>query len=389
MIRMRDDVMDMFDADPTVLQMNSGAFGMVPRSVREAQRRWSDRVEANPVRFFRQECHDELARVRAEVERFLGVGDGSTALVRNVSEGVGVILDAIGLGEGDEVVVSDHGYPTVATAAAVRGAHERIAGFAIDATDDEIVEAFRAQVTERTKLVVIDQITSPTALMLPVKAVVDAVAPVPVYVDAAHAAGTLDVDVAGLGAAFWATNLHKWCYTPRGTGALWVAPEYRDAIRPAVTSWTSARGFPASHDFPGTVDFTPMLAILDGLAFWREHGGFEIAARSTDLLRTGSEIVHRQLAMAFPGDMPAYDHGWPARTAPTMRLVPLPDGLIGDAEDAAAVYRAMSDSGVECPPVYFAGRGYIRLGGGLHVDELDYDRCAAALIAALRTVSGY
>lgn len=383
---MRHDMLDLFDADPTVLHLNTGAFGMVPRTVRQAQARWGDRIEANPVRFFRLECHDELERVRGRVTAFLGTMLESTALVRNVSEAVGVILDAIGLAPGDEVVVSDHGYPTVALAARLRGAQVRVASFGIDASQEEIVRAFADQVGERTKLVAVDAVTSPTALELPVRAVVEAVSPVPVYVDAAHSAGTTELDVEGIGAAFWATNLHKWSYTPRGTGALWTAPEWREQALPAVTSWTSHRGYPAAHDFPGTVDFTAMLAIPDGLDFWASHGGLEIARRNRELLAVGSELVHRRLAMAFPGDLPDFDRAWPSRTAPGMRLVPLPHAALGSADDAAALYGFMSERGVECPPAYWSGRGYIRLGSGLHVEELDYDRLADLLVDGLRAM---
>ena len=75
---------------------------------------------------------------------------------------------------------------------------------------------------------------------------------------------------------------------------------------------------------------------------------------------------------------------WPGRAAPGMRLVPLPDGLIESADDAAEVYERLSDRGIECPPAFWGGRSYLRLGSGLHVDELDYDRLAETLVATLR-----
>lgn len=379
----RDEILDLFDADETVLHLNPGAFGMVPRAVRTVQRRWAERIEQNPLRFFRLECQEELARVRLDVARFLDADADSIALVRNVSEATGIVLDAVGVGPGDEVVVSNHGYPTIAQAALVRGAEVVVADFGIDATDDEIAQAFGVQVGERTKLVVVDQITSPTALVLPVAQVVQAVGGVPVFVDAAHSSGTLQLDIAALGAAFWATNLHKWCFTPRGTGALWVTADWRERARPAVTSWTSEKGFPASHDFPGTIDFTGMLAIPDGLEFWRLHGGLQIAERSRQLLTIGSELVHRRVAMALPDAMHDYDASWPARTAPTMRIIPLPDGAVSTPEDVSALYAALSGRGVECPPVAFERMGLVRLGAGLHNDELDYDRYAEALVAEL------
>lgn len=380
------DIKDLFDLDPSVLHLNPGAFGVVPREVRAAQRAWSDRIEANAVRFFRLECHDELARVRERVTGFLGTSSGSTALVRNVSEAVGVILPAIDLGPGDEVVVSNHGYPTVATAAERRGASVRVAQFGIDATDAQIAAAFAAEVGERTKLVVVDQVTSPTGLLLPLQQVIEAVAPVPVYVDGAHAAGTLDLAVEDYGAAFWATNLHKWCYTPRGTGALWVAPQWRERAHPAVTSWTHDGGFPAAHDFSGTIDFTPMLAIPAGLDFWAAHGGPRIAHDLRELLDRGTRIVRDALGERFP-DQPVVAPDWPRRTAPTMRVVALPPSAVPDADTARKVYARMSAAGVECPPTFFDGTPLLRLGAQLYTDETDYRRCAEVLFEALSASS--
>ncbi|NUR15931.1 MAG: aminotransferase class V-fold PLP-dependent enzyme, partial [Dermatophilaceae bacterium] len=202
---MRRDIAERFELDPALTHLNHGAFGAVPRSVREAQDRARARIERAPMRAFRDELAAALAGAREQAAAFLGLPTDSTALVRNVTEGVGVVLQGLGIGPGDDVVVSNHGYLTAGWSAEARGATLRRAEFPVDADPGKVAAAFAAAVTDRTRLVIVDQITSPTALLLPVAEVAAAVAPVPVLVDAAHVPGALPgLDVEDLGVAFWA-----------------------------------------------------------------------------------------------------------------------------------------------------------------------------------------
>jgi isopenicillin-N epimerase len=270
------------------------------------------------------------------------------------------------------VVVSNHGYLTAGWSAEARGATLRTATFAVDADPADVVAAFAAAVTDRTRLVVIDQLTSPTALELPVAAVAAAVAPVPVLVDAAHVPGALPgLDVEGLGVAFWAGNLHKWAYTPRAAATLWVAPEHREAMRPLVTSWSHGLPYPERFDLQGTVDHSSWVAVPDGLAAWRALGGWAQVERNADLLVRGAEHVRSALGTPDPRAG--------IRSAPCLRLVALPDGVATTTESAEALWQQLYAAGLVVPPVSFEGRGYLRLAAAPYNDEDDYARLAAAL----------
>ena len=376
---MRRDIADLFELDPALTHLNHGAFGAVPRSVREAQDRARARIERAPMRAFRDDLPAALAGAREAAADFLGVPAGSTALVRNVTEAVGVVLQGLGIGSGDDVVVGNHGYLTAGWSAEARGGTLRTAVFGVDSDPDDVVAAFAAAVTERTRLVVIDQITSPTALVLPVAEVAAAVAPVPVLVDAAHVPGALpDLDVEALGVAFWAGNLHKWAYTPRAAATLWVAPEHRDAMRPLVTSWSHGLPFPERFDLQGTVDHSSWVAVPDGLAAWAALGGWEQVRYNADLLRRGTELVRDALGTDDPHS------GIPS--APCLRLVALPDGVATTTEDAEALWQRLYAAGIVVPPVAFGGRGYVRLAAAPYNDEDDYARLAAVLPGLLSEV---
>lgn len=333
------------------------------------------------MRAFRDELPEQLAAAREEAAKFLALQADSVALIRNVSEGVAVVLDALGVGPGDEVVVSNHGYPTASMSVEARGACVVVAEFGVDAPPEQVVAAFAAAVTPATRLVIVDQVTSPTALVLPVAEVAEVAAGsgIPVLVDAAHVPGALpDIDVESLGVDFWVGNLHKWAFSPRSAAALWVAERHRDSVRPRVTSWSHGEPFPASFDLQGTVDHSAWLAVPDGIDFWHRLGGWDQVARNADLLRRGAEHVRRALSTESPrGGIP---------TAPCMELVALPEGVATTTEEADALWQRLYAAGFVVPPVAFGGRGHLRLAAAAYNDEVDFERLARALPGVLDDV---
>lgn len=374
-----------FDLDPGRVHLNHGAFGAVPRRVREGVVRRAAEVERNPHRYHRAVVADRVRHARGRAARFLHHGADDIALVRNVSEGVATVVASLDLRPGDEIVVTDHNHRGVRVGleAAARRKRARVVEVPVplDAGEDRIVAGFAEAVGPRTRLVMVDQITSATAVLNPVAgvaAVVRAVNPeVLVLVDAAHVPGQVDVDPATLGVDFWTGNLYKWAFTPRGAGVLWVAERHRADLRPLVASWGGDEPFPVPWDHPGNQDFGPWLAIPDALDFFEAVGGWERVRRSADLVTAGAAHVAETLGTTY--------QQVPPRPAPTMRLVPLPDGVVTSAEDAAGLYERLStEHGVEAGPVCFGGRGYVRVSGQVYNRADDYQRLADALTAIVR-----
>ncbi len=171
--------LEAFGLDPDVLHLNHGAFGVAPVAVRQAAAAWRERAERNPHRFNRVEVAGLVAAAREGAAAFLGIDPSRAAWVRNVSEGVSAVLGSLALRPGDELVTSTHGYGAVRKAlghhAARAGARVVEAAFPVGAEDDAIVSAYAAACSSRTRLVVVDRITSPTATVVPVAAVAAAV----------------------------------------------------------------------------------------------------------------------------------------------------------------------------------------------------------------------
>jgi isopenicillin-N epimerase len=380
-VRAPADLSSDFDLDPAVVHLNHGAFGVTPRVVDRAQQQLRERAAGNPYRFNRIEVVELLATARDTGCAFLGLGPEDAALVRNVSEGVSTVLAALQLQTGDEVVVCDHGYGAVRLAVQHwrdrAGAVLRVARVPLAASDDEVVQAYAAQTSGRTRLAIVDQITSPTAAVLPVAAVAAALGDVPVLADAAHVPGTLPTDIAALGAAFWVGNLHKWAFTPRGSALLWAAPPWRERLHPLVLSWGSGSGFPAAWDQPGTADHTGWAAIPAGLDYWRDLGGWRRTALSEALVIAGQHEVADLVGTELGG--------LPPTPAPTMRLVRLPAGLLSGPDDVEPLYdRLSTEHHVECAPVWFGGEGFVRVAGQAYNSVDDYRQLGSALRSLAR-----
>ncbi|MFG3557999.1 aminotransferase class V-fold PLP-dependent enzyme [Micromonospora sp. NPDC047557] len=375
----------LFSLDPAVSHLNHGSFGAVPIGVQRAQQRLRDEMEANPLRFFTQGLVDRIAHTRRHLAGFLGADPDGSALIGNTTTGVAVVLQSVGLQPGDEVLSTDHGYGAVSLAIQREcrrtGAVSRVLPIPLAATDEEIVQTIRAGLRPgRTRLLVVDQLTSATARLFPIAAIVGVTheGGVPVLVDAAHAPGMLATTVASIGADFWAGNLHKWGYAPRGTALLAVAPQWRERIEPLVVSWEQEAGFPARVEWQATLDYTSWLAAPAGLFTLRSLGVDRVRAHNAALAAYGQRVVGDALGVA-PADLP--DPGGPGVA---LRLIPLPPGT-GTTIDAARALQARIGErlAIEVAVMSWNGRGWLRLTGQVYNAADEYERLAVRLPALL------
>jgi isopenicillin-N epimerase len=376
------EVRPLWPLEPTVAHLNHGSYGAVPTPVLEEQQSWRGRMESNPVRFFTRELPDALDQARAEVGQFLGAQAGSLAFVHNATSAVSTVLAGFPLEAGDAVLLTDHAYGAVRIAAARWTGRARarldVVHVPLDADERAAAEAVLDAVHERTRLVVLDQVTSPTARRMPLVHLVPALQErgVAVLVDGAHAPGMLAVEVDRLGADFWTGNLHKWCCAPRGTAVLHAAERWRHVLHPLAASWGEDAGFPASFDDVGTDDLTAWLSAPRALRVLERLGLDRLRRHNVELAVAGQ----REVAAALGLD-PAV---LPRDPAVSMQLVPLPDGLVRDTAEAAALQaRIGEEAAVEVAVTTWAGRGFVRLSAQAYNSPSDYRRLAADLPSLL------
>jgi isopenicillin-N epimerase len=289
------------------------------------------------------------------------------------------------LAAGDEIVTTNHGYGAVDIAVdhwcQRTGAARRVAVLPIAPSDDEVVDAVRASVRGRTRMVVLDHITSGTARLFPVEKVVEALrgSAIPVLVDGAHVPGLLPVKVSELGADFWIGNFHKWGYAPRGTALLCVAGSWRERIRPTVVAWTQAIGFPDNLERSGSTDYTPWLAASTGLFVLRALGPAAVREHNAMLASYAQRVVGTALGLK-PVDLPDHDIG----PGLPMRIVPLPRGVAVDLDGARGLRQRISDElDAEVSINPWPGGGMLRLSAQVYNTADEYERLAQRLPALL------
>lgn len=271
---------DLWLLDPALHHLNHGSFGAVPTPVLASQDAWRRRFERDPVGFVDRDLLPALDVVRDTWASVLGADPDGVVMLRNTTTGVSTVLASVlgHLPAGAEVVVTDHAYNATRIAVEVEATRHGIrvvtasVPFPLESAE-QVTAAVLDEVGPRTGLVVLDLVTSPTALRLPVEAIVTALGDsVPVLVDAAHGPGMVDMDTEAMGAAFVVANGHKWLCAPRGSAAMAVREDWRDRVRPLVVSHGWEDGFGsgrsrlhATFDWTGTDDPTPWLCVPDAV----------------------------------------------------------------------------------------------------------------------------
>jgi isopenicillin-N epimerase len=381
--------------EPGLDYLNHGSFGACPRAVLDAQQELRAAMERQPVAFLARELGDRVDAAREALAQFVGADAEGLVVVPNATTGVNAVLGSVApaLRPGDELLTTDHAYNACRNAlevvAAERGARVVVATvpFPLD-SEDEVVAAVLDAVTPRTRLALLDHVTSPTALVLPVGRLVAALAErgVDSLVDGAHAPGMVPLDLRALGAAFYTGNCHKWLCAPKGAGFLWVRKDRREGLRPPVVSHGFNRRRPGrsrlhdEFDWMGTVDPTPFLCVPEAL---RVVGGMvpggwpEVMERNRAL----ALAARRELATALGCALPC-----PDAMLGSMASLPLP---AGEARSSSPLgfdplqEELLASHGIEVPVFAWPEppRRLVRLSAQLYNDAEQYRRLGAALQA--------
>jgi isopenicillin-N epimerase len=302
--------------DPNLDFLNHGSFGACPPSVFEVQNHWRARFEREPVSFVVSDLEPALDEARREIAAFVGCEAQDLVFVTSPTTGVGAVLASLPLRAGDEVLVTDHGYNACKNAGLFwterAGAKLTVARVPFPLrSDGEVLDTILAAVTDRTRLAIIDHVTSPTALVFPVADIVRALHErgVEVLVDGAHAPGMLPLDIAALGAEYYVGALHKWCCAPKGVSILHVRRDLQPRVHPLVIShgYTSPRTdrsrFLLEFDWIGTHDPSAILAAPASLRVLSRllPGGIPaLIERNRALARGARALLAERLGLELP-----------------------------------------------------------------------------------------
>lgn len=373
-----------FLLEPGTAFLNHGSFGTAPRRVLAAAQRWRRRMEANPDRFLRSVLPGALRGAAGQLARFLQVKEEDLAFVENATSGVNAVLRSLEFRPGDEILATSHTYNAVRQA--IRHACARSGAKLVEArivlpvrNESDLVSPIERRISRRTRLLVLDHISSPTGLVFPVKRLARLARErgAKVLVDGAHAPGQLELDIAALGADWYAGNCHKWLFAPKGCGFLWAPAGAQQGLHPPVISHGYGKGFAAEFDWTGTRDFSSWLAVTAALDFFRELGPARVRAYNHRLVIEAANRIAE--AWNTPLDGPPELHG-------SMMAIRLP-GPLQRFEGSRLMYEILARHRIVVAIVPIGGALWARISAQVYNRPQDYERLlsAAKIIQASRS----
>jgi isopenicillin-N epimerase len=370
-----------WDLDPAFLTVNHGSYGATPRMVIAAQRAWQDQMERQTTRFMSTTYMPAIRQAATSLAQFLNADPSGLVFVENATTGCNAVIRSLALKPGDTVTTLSHVYGavqnTVRHAAEQAGAHVVQAKIPFpDPTEDALIAAVTATFTPKTRLAVIDHITSASAIVLPIQQIVAAchAAGIPVLVDGAHAPGQVDVDLTAINADWYAGNCHKWLCAPKGCAFLHAQPAAQPGLHPGTISHGYGQGFLAEFDWTGTTDPSRFLSIQAALDFHEKLGGAALRSRNRELAAQAATLIAQRLNTNV---------GTTGSVAGAMATIRLPVEDPTPAH-ALAIRQRLIDAGTDAPVHALDGALWLRISAFAYNDLTDYARLAELVAGILR-----
>jgi len=395
-----------FLLDPSVTFLNHGSFGATPRPVFESYQRWQRELERQPVEFLGRRHNGLMLEARSALGKYLGTNANNLVFTSNVTVSLNIVARSLNLKPGDEVLATDHEYGALDRTwrflAKERGFKyiNRPIPFTTENTENtetrfyhreknsaisarSVVKDLSLQwfvdelwkgVTPLTRVIFLSHITSPTALLFPVEAVIRRARTegILTVIDGAHAPGQIPLQLDALSADFYGGNLHKWLCAPKGAGFLYARPAVQHLLKPLVVSWGYESEVPGlsqfvdHHEWTGTRDIAAFLAVPDAIRFQEEHDWPKVRAACHELVREAQERICKLTGMS-----PLSDDSWYIQLA----TAPLPDSV----DLVTLKTRLYDEYRIEVPLILWNGRKFVRVSIQSYNTRHDVDALVNAL----------
>jgi isopenicillin-N epimerase len=376
---------------PGTVFLNHGSFGACPKAVLALQTKLRGELEAEPVQFLWRRYEERLEPARRALAKFVGASSRDVVFVTNATTGVNSVLRSLPLQRGDELLTTSLDYNAcrnvLIEVARRSGAKLVVAEIPFPLQSGaEITAAILQAVTPRTRLVLLDHVTSNTAVVMPLRQIIRELEArgVDTLVDGAHAPGMLSLNLRDLRPTYYTANLHKWVCAPKGAAFLYVRNDRQAQIQPAVISHGNNRTRPGftpfqdRFDWCGTFDLTAWLCVPEAIRWMGKllPGGWrELRERNHQLVVQARNILCERFEVEPP---------CPEELLGSIATIPLPErfqkckaaGKI-DREQLALYDRF----GIEVPLNRFGTptRRWLRVSAQIYNSPGEYEYLAEAL----------
>jgi isopenicillin-N epimerase len=327
--------------DPAVTFLNHGSFGACPIPVLEVQQQLRHRLERQPLQFFDHDFEPLLDQARDRLAEFVGADSLDLVFVPNATTGVNAVLRSLSFSPDDELLTTNQEYNACRNAlnfvAERSGAKIVVANvpYPIE-SPQQVIESVLKEVSEKTRLVLIDHVTSQTGLVLPIAPLIQEFRDrgIDTLVDGAHAPGMVPLDLKALGATYYTGNCHKWMCSPKGAAFLYVQRDRQTEIRPLTISHgaNSPRRdrtrFQLEFDWMGTPDPTAYLAVPEAIQFMGSllSGGWSALMESNRSKAIAARNILCDILKVVPP--------CPKEMIGSLATIPLPDGSYIELQNA-------------------------------------------------------
>jgi len=267
-----------FAISRTSLNLNSGWTSPSPKMVTEAYVRYKHQESATSSTMW-QMLAPQAETIRAGLAELFGCDKDEIAVTRNASESLQILLFGLDIRSGDEVISTTQDYPRMLNALRQREIREgpRLKLVKIPLaplSTDEIVDAIESAITPRTRLILISHMINITGQIMPVRKICEMarMRGVETVVDGAHSLAQLDFKRGDLQCDYFGSSLHKWLYTPKGAGLLYVKEEMIKNVWPLMAADNDQKSDIRKFEEIGTHSSATRLAIGEALMFHEAIG---------------------------------------------------------------------------------------------------------------------
>ena len=298
----------LFMLDPNITYLNHGSFGACPKPIFEDLIHHQKKLEYEPVKYLDMNILDLLNKSRNHLSNYINCNINDIALFQNPSTALNTVIKSLNLQKGDEILSTNHEYGALNMAwryiCKKTGAKYIQKDIQLPLTSkDQFINEFSKSISKKTKVIFLSHITSPTALIFPVKEICKIAKENNIIsiIDGAHVPGHIKLDIKDIKPDVYTGACHKWMCSPKGTCFLYVKEELQSIIEPLVISWgyeaevSSGSQFLDYLQWQGTKDISAYLTLPYTIKFLKKNNWNEVSKKCHNLTIWAKDEINNLL----------------------------------------------------------------------------------------------